>query len=509
MEHNVVYRSVVVHGVVRNSGSRRNHVRTVALLLAWLIAAAATVAGGLKAVQTAQQVEPSAARSDGSSTAPLEPTVPSARFIGSLSCSATACHGLAAVPNVDRQAGHEYVFWLERDPHARAAASLSSPVGLAMLERLGIVRDRQVLDKEGLANCEACHNPRPSQEERMATYPAEGEGVSCEACHGAAEHWRTIHYRRSHGRSELVALGMIDTKDLVTRADLCVGCHVAGRGEVNHDMIAAGHPALKFELSAYHSIYPKHWDEAFERQRWPDRDWRLWCVGQQAAAKAAVNQLLRRAQSQQAPWPELAEWDCYACHHDLNWPSWRQQRGSGSRRPGALPWSQWYVRYVTWSTPAGHRPPLTQAIDDLAAAFEQAALPDRQRVIRHGSVLLQTLRASSGEVPDRMSVVQELQNWLEFQVSASGTLLHSDWDSWAQLYLMLRAWAGVDRGGSSSRDESLKAALNDLRREIAFSPGHNSPRTFDRLAGSSAVQREQAMRQLRQTVHLLKEVGAH
>jgi hypothetical protein len=39
-------------------------------------------------------------------------------------------------------------------------------------------------------------------------------------------------------------------------------------------------------------------------------------------------------------WPELAQFDCYACHHDLKSPSWRQQRGYKGKpgRPDMRPW---------------------------------------------------------------------------------------------------------------------------------------------------------------------------
>src|SRR5262249_60064558 len=46
-------------------------------------------------------------------------------------------------------------------------------------------------------------------------------------------------------------------------------------------------------------------------------------------------------------WPEFAEYDCYACHHDLKVSSWRQKRdldlpGSGPRPAGSSPWGTWY-----------------------------------------------------------------------------------------------------------------------------------------------------------------------
>src|SRR5206468_8678012 len=44
-------------------------------------------------------------------------------------------------------------------------------------------------------------------------------------------------------------------------------------------------------------------------------------------------------------WPELAQFDCYACHHDLQTPSWRQERGY-TGKPGRPPVRSWPVLQV-------------------------------------------------------------------------------------------------------------------------------------------------------------------
>ena len=58
------------------------------------------------------------------------------------------------------------------------------------------------------------------------------------------------------------------TKELAERAKVCTRCHVGRRSpdglltqEVNHDLIAAGHPRLNFEFAAYQENLPVHWDE--------------------------------------------------------------------------------------------------------------------------------------------------------------------------------------------------------------------------------------------------------
>jgi hypothetical protein len=88
------------------------------------------------------------------------------------------------------------------------------------------------------------------------------EGVSCEACHGPATGWLGYHVTKDATHDESVKRGMYDTKDVVKRTDKCLTCHL-GTSEkfVDHEMIAAGHPDLVFELEAFSAAMPRHWKE--------------------------------------------------------------------------------------------------------------------------------------------------------------------------------------------------------------------------------------------------------
>src|SRR5947208_2216032 len=80
------------------------------------------------------------------------------------------------------------------------------------------------------------------------------------------------------GREQLTALGMTDTKNLFARARLCSGCHIGSpQQEVNHDLYAAGHPPLRFELASYEALIGrKHWDDAPRRVADADYEVQLW-----------------------------------------------------------------------------------------------------------------------------------------------------------------------------------------------------------------------------------------
>ena len=104
--------------------------------------------------------------------------------------------------------------------------------------------------------------------------------------------------------------------DLRTRARVCTDCHVGGdRAQVNHDLIAAGHPALLFENSSFLDRYRpyQHWSEVEDRRRHPALEAEEWAVGQAVSAEAGMKLLAIRAKVTTPPnlhpWPEFAEYD--------------------------------------------------------------------------------------------------------------------------------------------------------------------------------------------------------
>lgn len=273
---------------------------------------------------------------------------PAARKVGSLSCASASCHGNAdeLVPG-EPISGHEQTLWVEFDPHAKAVATLTSVRYRAVLEAYhnGLPRGTSV--RMAADRCAVCHDPQGLADSRSGTdtilsntassetsgktlrmTASRPQGIGCEDCHGSAEKWLSSHYQRTATRDSLRADGFLDLKHLVTRGRVCGSCHV-GDSEHNltHDMYAAGHPPLRFELSSFQDLIAiKHWSER-ERLAVPAFKLRLWAAGQAAVADAILGQLESRAlgattpidahDTRNAPWPEFSEYDCFACHQRL------------------------------------------------------------------------------------------------------------------------------------------------------------------------------------------------
>jgi hypothetical protein len=127
-------------------------------------------------------------------------------------------------------------------------------------------------------------------------------------------------------------------------------------------MYAAGHPPLPgLEVATFSDAMPRHWEYLAEKkpevQRIlgyaPDKSSlersELVVVGGLVSLRESMN--LLADQAQEAPsWPELAQFDCYACHHELKVKSWRQQRGYAGKpgRPNERPWPTALVELGTF-----------------------------------------------------------------------------------------------------------------------------------------------------------------
>jgi len=249
-------------------------------------------------------------------------------YTGPGSCAAAICHGSIRPIAGSRILQTEYSTWLVQDKHAKATDVLTSPVSGRMAKILGLPR------ADTAPKCLACHGLNAPEASRARTFAE--EGVSCEACHGPASAWLGPHTVRGWTHAQSIQLGMYDTKDPVKRTERCASCHVGTADAfVDHAMIAAGHPDLVFDLETFSAAMPRHWQEPP-----PDERVRTWAIGQLVQLRESLDRLGRRAAS--ASWPEYAELDCFACHHNLTRPedSWRQDRGYPDRQPGTAPWNQ-------------------------------------------------------------------------------------------------------------------------------------------------------------------------
>ena len=185
--------------------------------------------------------------------------------------------------------------------------------------------------------CLDCHSTNVPAQLITGRLDAE-DGVQCEACHGPASGWRAQHTDKGWTHQQSVAQGMIDLHDIRVRAHVCESCHLgSAEKEVDHELIASGHPLLAFELDNYSESMPAHWHPN-DTHGVP-----AWAIGQAMAFRDSMNNLARHARGEK--WPEFSDMSCMNCHHALEPSSvWRQERG-WPERAGLPAWSpqRWAV----------------------------------------------------------------------------------------------------------------------------------------------------------------------
>jgi len=266
------------------------------------------------------------------------------RYVGPGSCSATACHGSVQVRRETKVLQNEYSTWVLQDKHAKAWNVLNNQVSQRIAKILG-EKSLGAADAAHAPKCLACHALYVPESEKARTFDV-NDGVSCESCHGPSSQWLGPHTARDWPHEKSVAMGMYDTKNLRLRTEKCLTCHL-GTAEkyVDHEMIAAGHPDLVFELDSFQAVEPVHWVEKVPgHPDQPDKDpllgVREWSIGQAVQLRDSMNRLTHRAQGTEGKkglvWPEYAELDCFACHHSLSpaEESWRLRSATENPQGG-------------------------------------------------------------------------------------------------------------------------------------------------------------------------------
>ena len=406
----------------------------------------------------------------------------------SASCAATACHGgpRPSIASHDAIRGAEYPLWLENDPHAQSWRSLCSEESLTMLERLNIIRDGSVVNLQAFNNCLACHTTArgSAAASELNHSGVNSEGVGCASCHGPSQNWRGDHYRLQRDDASSAAKGLAPTKDLFVRARVCASCHVGDSDrDMNHDIIAAGHPALHYEFATFHNMLPKHWREP-EKTRSSDFEAKLWLAGQVAALDASLALLDSRANRHLSvsTWPEFATTDCSSCHQNLRLGAGDYARGN---RPSANTYSSWNRFGVEQllSQPgievgqsiASQR--LVESLNHLSDLMSTRAIPDAgtiQVAARNARLDLDAWQGQSAQAVMLQFSVGNLQRVATTALADTDRL--KGWEFTAQSYLAVIA---ARNSWMSDTSASATADASQLRNAILFKPGASSLALLD------------------------------
>ncbi|MBM80154.1 MAG: hypothetical protein CMJ78_06120 [Planctomycetaceae bacterium] len=474
------------------------------------------------------------------------PEIVGSAYLGVSSCAASGCHGGPIESDGDQKRGiwnSSYSVWATKDIHADAYSVLWSDRSRQIISYLTMpilpteeqyAQHQTKLDdskfyltklKKYCTSCHATYDPEQNSPDSVLV-----DGVSCESCHGAARDWLAEHtsldwleYPTSKkytqwqlsdsdaawSKSES-KYKMTDTRDLLTRAKVCSDCHIGspdsqGRPwrDLDHKIMAAGHPPLDFELAAYMENIPKHWDEDDDhrfqtKDRGKDDSKRaersnfhseVWSVGQSVSLLSRVLLLQSRAQAEvegiKEEWPEFAERGCYECHHALKADSYRQRKISFKRGEGA--WEPWYTPMAKALATHLEMPTVGQNIAKIeetmgpwwgkpedASVAALAAIPSTRRMV---SQILANPVEPSGL----------MQSLSKFDVETTRVI----WSDVAQWYLAIMSTHNAIKAtrDENDNDKALAAKMKELAVFLDFpapvsaddgsTESYDSPRDFD------------------------------
>jgi hypothetical protein len=281
--------------------------------------------------------------------------------------------------------------------------------------------------KDGVS-CETCHGPS----EKWFSPHSDASGD-----------WRLLS-----GEEKYSKFGMYDVRDPVRRAELCFSCHIGNPAQgkvVTHAMFAAGHPPLRsMEASTFSDNMPRHWrllkdvpyfqqaearlkeeikpeerkqmEQVVNAYRLTTKDFQQSQLtlatstiglrrGMQMVAERADFKAELKPAEVETRWPELglkdfdastdlgqrwpelamAHADCYGCHHELQIPSWRQQRGYVGKpgRPQVRPWPMILAKlgvYPSEARPASG-PSLSDRLQQLSDACSAQPFGDPRQLL--------------------------------------------------------------------------------------------------------------------------------
>jgi len=407
--------------------------------------------------------------------------------VAAVGCSARGCHGRAEPRAEGVCSLNEHALWLYRDPHSTAFDVLKSERSRRIVRALPGWEARQV-EAHADERCLACHDTPSTTSSAAIAWS--NQGVSCASCHTDPARWVAGHVAipdtepgRTRGRAEV---RLPDLRDPLTCATTCAGCHVGApapedgrlpRREVDHDLIAAGHPRLHFDLPTFLDAMPPHWNGPG-----PSKD-RLaaWAAGQVAAGDAWLALLADRAKHAEQPtldgiehraWPELTETDCFACHHGL---APRSVRPPGGRARWGNPYAIFLPEALAaLGAPQPKRTAATDAVSevrDLMASFA----PPADDVSRSAAAALLVPRPKSVARADAAAVRAALTERFRTPEAAAAI----DWTTATQLYFLAAALA-PDAPATHSLLEILRLrgteeSADGGRPQLFDSPEHFRP----------------------------------
>jgi hypothetical protein len=370
------------------------------------------------------------------------------KHLGVASCASTVCHGKPAAQTDRRVALNEFRIWNDQDLHAQAFRSLGSAQSKQIAAKLGLP------SAAGAKICLDCHADNVPAALQGPKFHL-SDGVGCEACHGGAEQWIGSHTQKDTPHNANVARGLYPNEQPLRRAELCLSCHLGTRDKfATHMILAAGHPRLIFELESFTADQPPHYKAtpAYIARKGKIDGMNLWFSGQLENARRYLTLLQSPLLTPSGMIPEIAFYDCYACHHAKEKMEWSPERAGPGVKPGSL-------RLQKHSLVI-----LEAALEALGAPGSAAQIKaGTDELIRAGDVDAPTIRAAAQKLLDQL---RGLEPWTQRNYSSADI---------ERVRAMLLRYAAEDKAADFSIAEQIVLGVDSLSHSLADQAQRKAP----------------------------------
>jgi hypothetical protein len=400
------------------------------------------------------------------------------KHLGVATCASSTCHGAASPRDASNVLQNEYLTWHRRDRHSRAYEILLQERSQRISRRLGL-GPAQKADA-----CLDCHADNVAPANRGPEFQI-SDGIGCEGCHGGAERWIRSHADSSTSHADNLASGLYPTEDPAARTRLCMSCHYSHpETPMTHELMAAGHPPLLFDLNTFTQIQPAHHevDADYRRRKGAVSAATEWAIGEATGSGILLETVASDMASGSGLFPELYHFNCNACHHALgrDWPL----RPTGLPA-GSVPLEDASLRIL------GN---ILAGIDSSLAGAWSEGLADLHRATRNGraemlaaSRALHVLADKARSALDSGSIDRGQGRQIMREIVAAGTRSGFASHSWADQAAMalasLTTSAARQNWFDAGRQARVERALDDVFRALD-EPSRYSPWRYRTALGA-------------------------
>jgi hypothetical protein len=247
--------------------------------------------------------------------------------------------------------------------------------------------------------------------------------------------------------------------------------------------MGAGHPRLSFELEAFTTNQPAHYDvdDDYRQRKGEIPGFNLWLIGQVEAARRYLELAGQRLGTNTGIFPELALYDCHGCHHEMDDKRWTPARGGPGVSPGSPRLQDQHLVIVQAVVDVVESAAARTEMTEASAAFIRSGQENIASVRQNSQALITWLESRKREWStrqfDRKTIVAVRRALI--QSAAGGNM--SDFNSAEQVYLALESLS-YTLGDRQQKTSALDRIYAEVENDASFNPSSFS-RTAQNVRG--------------------------